>query len=142
MKQAIILVLATALVAAGCAGPQTRTGKGAAYGAAGGAAVGAITGQAIGRNTESTLIGAALGAAVGAAAGAVLGGAGGYASGDAKRSITTDLREKSLENKPVAPKSLGYGVLFFPAEAVSGKKLRLQLVSPDGGAVHVVEISL
>jgi outer membrane protein OmpA-like peptidoglycan-associated protein len=57
----------------GCAAPQTKTGKGAAYGAAGGAVAGAVLGQAIGRDTKGTLIGAAAGAAVGAAAGAGVG---------------------------------------------------------------------
>lgn len=57
----------------GCAAPQTKTEKGAAYGAAGGAVAGAVLGQVIGRDTQGTLIGAAAGAAVGAAAGAGVG---------------------------------------------------------------------
>ena len=77
-------------------------------------------------------------AAVGAAGGAVIGGVGGYASDDARRSITSDLRDKSLQNKPVAPKSIAHGFLFFPAEAESARRLRLQLVVKDTGTVHVV----
>ena len=73
MKRSIIPLLIGLLLFAGCAGPQTRTGKGAAYGTAGGAAAGALAGQLIGRDSESTLIGAAVGAAIGGAAGAGVG---------------------------------------------------------------------
>ena len=73
MNKLILVSIILALTLIGCATPQTKTGKGAAYGAAGGAVAGAVLGQAIGRDTESTLIGAAAGAAVGAAAGAGVG---------------------------------------------------------------------
>lgn len=73
MRKLMVPLLVGLLLLAGCAGPQTKTGKGAAYGAAGGAAAGALAGQLIGKNTESTLIGAAVGAAVGGAAGAGVG---------------------------------------------------------------------
>lgn len=77
MKKTVLLVLLIGLIGlitlSGCATPQTKTGKGAAYGAAGGAVAGAILGQAIGRDTQGTLLGAAAGAAVGAAAGAGVG---------------------------------------------------------------------
>lgn len=73
MKRVIIPLLIGMLILAGCAGPQTKTGKGAAYGAAGGAAAGALAGQLIGKDSESTLIGAAVGAAIGGAAGAGVG---------------------------------------------------------------------
>lgn len=73
MKKYLVLLSAAAFLATGCAGPQTKTGKGAAYGAAGGAAVGALAGQAIGGDTEATLLGAGIGAAAGAAAGAGVG---------------------------------------------------------------------
>jgi outer membrane protein OmpA-like peptidoglycan-associated protein len=73
MKKMTMLGLIGLLVLAGCAAPQTKTGKGATYGAAGGAAAGAILGQIIGGDTEGTLIGAAAGAAVGGAAGAGVG---------------------------------------------------------------------
>ena len=73
MKKYLVLLSAVAFLATACAGPQTKTGKGAAYGAGGGAAAGALAGQAIGGDTESTLLGAGIGAAVGAAAGAGIG---------------------------------------------------------------------
>jgi len=73
MKKLCMLFLVSAMVFTGCAAPQTKTGKGAAYGTAGGAAAGALAGQLIGKNTKSTLIGAAVGAAIGGAAGAGVG---------------------------------------------------------------------
>jgi len=73
MKKMISIGLIGMIALIGCAAPQTKTGKGAAYGAAGGAVAGAVLGQAIGRDTEGTLIGAAAGAAIGAAAGAGVG---------------------------------------------------------------------
>lgn len=73
MKKILTLVVAVAVMATGCAAPQTKTGKGAVYGTAGGAAAGALAGQLIGRDTKGTLIGAAVGAAVGGLAGAGIG---------------------------------------------------------------------
>lgn len=73
MKKIIVVGVIGLFTLSGCAAPQTKTGKGAAYGAAGGAAAGAVLGQAIGRDTKGTLLGAAAGAAVGAAAGAGVG---------------------------------------------------------------------
>jgi outer membrane protein OmpA-like peptidoglycan-associated protein len=73
MKKLILIAWMGILVLSGCAAPETKTGKGAAYGAAGGALAGAVLGQAIGRDTQGTLVGAAAGAAVGAAAGAGVG---------------------------------------------------------------------
>lgn len=73
MKKLILITLMGMFVLSGCAAPETKTGKGAAYGAAGGAVAGAVLGQAIGRDRQGTLIGAAAGAAVGAAAGAGVG---------------------------------------------------------------------
>ncbi|MBU0986311.1 MAG: hypothetical protein KKH68_03575, partial [Proteobacteria bacterium] len=107
---------------------------GAAAGGLVGAAVGIITGE----NVAET---AGKGAAVGAAAGATLGGAGAYGSDDARREITGDLREKSLQNTPVEPKALAHGFLFFPGEAESVKQLRLQIVEKDTGKVHVLRMN-
>ncbi len=73
MKKLILIALMGMFVLSGCAAPETKTGKGAAYGAAGGAVAGAVLGQAIGRDTKGTIVGAAAGAAVGAAAGAGVG---------------------------------------------------------------------
>lgn len=73
MKKILVVVLAAAVAAVGCAAPQTKTGKGAMYGTAGGAAAGALAGQLIGKDTKGTLIGAAVGAAIGGLAGAGVG---------------------------------------------------------------------
>lgn len=73
MKRYLIGVIAVALLASGCAAPQTQTGKGAAYGTAIGAVTGAVAGQIIGRDTKATVIGAAVGAAAGAAIGGGVG---------------------------------------------------------------------
>jgi len=91
---------------------------GATAGALIGAAVGIVTGENVGKA-------AGKGAAVGAAAGATLGGVKGYTSDDARKAIVNDLNRKSLENKPVEPKTLAYGFLFFPGEARTAKQLRL-----------------
>ena len=108
-------------------------------GAAAGAIVGAAIGIVSGENVAAT---AGKGAAVGGAAGAVIGGAGGYGSNDARRKITNDLRDKSLQNQAVEPKGLAHGFIFFPGEALSAKQLRLQLLEKDTGKVHVLNFSL
>jgi outer membrane protein OmpA-like peptidoglycan-associated protein len=73
MKKVIIFGASLILMLTACAGPQTKTQKGALYGSAGGAAAGALLGQAIGRDTKGTLWGAAIGAAVGGLGGAGVG---------------------------------------------------------------------
>ena len=73
MKKMILIGMLIMFALSGCAAPQTKTGKGAAYGAAGGAVAGAVLGRIIGDDTKGALIGAAAGAAVGAAAGAGVG---------------------------------------------------------------------
>lgn len=109
---------------------------GATAGAVIGAAIGIVTGQGIGEA-------AGKGAAVGAAAGATIGGTQGYASTEeARQKITSDLNQKSLENRAIKPKNLAYGFLFFPGEAPSAKELRLQLVEEDTGRVHVLKLKL
>jgi hypothetical protein len=103
-----------------------------------GAAAGTIIGAAIGIVTGDNVAAAAgKGAAVGAAAGATFGGAEGYLSDEARRTISNDLRNKSLGNKSVAPKSLAYGFLFFPAEAKTAKQLRIKLTEEGTGAAHI-----
>lgn len=106
-------------------------------GAAAGAVIGAAIGIVSGENIASA---AGKGAAVGAAAGATIGGATGYASDDAMKSITNDLREKSLQSNAILPKSLAHGILFFPGEAKSAKQLRLQIKEADTGAAHVIKL--
>ena len=116
--------------------------KEGAYGGFLGAAAGSLVGGAIGIVTGSNVAEAAgKGAAVGGAAGATLGGAKGFGSKDARRDIISDLQEKSLENKPVKPGLLGYGFLFFPAEAGSAKLMRLQIKETDTGTVHVLKMA-
>ncbi|HYA04092.1 MAG TPA: hypothetical protein VEI04_13380 [Syntrophobacteria bacterium] len=108
---------------------------GAAAGALIGAAVGVVSGQ-------NVAVAAGKGAAIGAAGGATLGGAKGYLSDEARHTITDDLRQKSLQNRPVEPRNLAYGFLFFPGEAPSARELRLQLRETDTGAVYVVTFAL
>jgi outer membrane protein OmpA-like peptidoglycan-associated protein len=73
MKKTLVICLAVALTAAGCAQPMTKTQKGAAIGTGVGAAAGAGLGQAIGGDTKGTLIGAGIGAVVGGLAGGSIG---------------------------------------------------------------------
>ena len=117
--------------------------KEGAYHAFLGAAAGAIIGAAVGIVTgENVAVTTGKGAAVGGAAGASLGGAKGYFSEDARRTVTNDLKRKTLENKPVAPRSLSFGFLFFPGEAPSAKELRLQVKETDTGEVHLLKLAL
>jgi len=107
-----------------------------------GAAAGSIIGAAVGIVTgEGVAASAGKGAALGAAAGSVAGAAGTYGSGEARRGIISDLNEKSLQNRAIGPKSLAYGFLFFPGEARSAQKLRLQLIEVDSGEVHNVNLN-
>ena len=87
---------------------------------------------------ENVAASAGKGAAAGAAAGATIGGLKGYSAGDARREVINDLREKSLQARPLVPKTLSYGVLFFPGEAKSAKSLRMQVVESDTGSAHVL----
>lgn len=108
-------------------------------GAAAGAVIGAAIGIVTGSNVASAL---GKGAAVGAAAGATMGGVKGYASDDPGRVVIRDLRQKSLQSKPIPPKTLAYGILFFPGEATSVKELRIRLVEKEGGAGYMVKLPL
>ena len=104
-----------------------------------GAAGGAVIGAAVGIVTGESVAGSAgKGAAVGAAAGATLGGVKGFSSGDARQTIIDDLRSKTLQSKPIGPKSLAHGIIFFPGEARSARQLRLNLLEEDTGAVHIL----
>jgi len=107
-------------------------------GAVAGSLVGAAVGVVSGDNVAES---AGKGAAVGAAAGATLGGTGAYTSNDARRAIINDLREKSLQNNAVEPKSLAHGFLFFPGEAISAKQIRLQIRETDTGKIHVLKMN-
>ncbi len=108
-----------------------------------GAVAGAVIGAAVGIVTgENVLASAGKGAAVGGAAGATIGGAEGVSDNQARHYITQDLRSKSLENKEIKPGSLAYGVLFFPGEARSAARLRIQLVEKETGKVHSLIFNL
>jgi hypothetical protein len=114
-----------------------------AYHAFLGAAAGAIIGAAVGIVTgENVAVTTGKGAAVGGAAGASLGGAKGYFSNDARQVVINDLKRKTLQSKPVDPRSLSFGFLFFPGEASSAKELRLQLKETDTGQVHLLKMKL
>lgn len=104
-------------------------------GAAGGALVGAAVGIVSGEDVAKQ---AGKGAAAGAAAGAVIGGTKGYAEDDASRAIMEDLRQKSLQTKSIQPDTLSYGVIFFPGESKSAKRLRLKVIDIDTGKSKVV----
>lgn len=114
-----------------------------AYHAFLGAAAGAIIGAAVGIVTgENVAVATGKGAAVGGAAGASLGGAKGYFSNDARQVVINDLKRKTLQSKPVDPRSLSFGFLFFPGEAQSAKELRLQLKEADTGQLHLLKMKL
>jgi hypothetical protein len=104
---------------------------GAAAGTLIGAAIGVVTGEDVVRSAGE-------GAVVGAAGGAVLGGAKGATSNEARSAVVSDLRDKSLENKAISPGNLSYGIIFFPGEATSAKRLRLQLKEKESGRVQTV----
>ena len=114
-----------------------------AYHAFLGAAAGAIIGAAVGIVTgENVAVTTGKGAAVGGAAGASLGGAKGYFSNDARQVVINDLKRKTLQSKPIDPRSLSFGFLFFPGEAPTAKELRLQLKEADTGQIHLLKMKL
>ncbi len=108
---------------------------GAIAGSVVGAAVAIVSGGGVGE-------GIGKGAAAGAAAGAVIGGVGAYSGDEARKSVTTDMREKSLQNKPIQPGNLAHGFLFFPAEAITAHQLRVQILEMDTGLTHVLNFGL
>jgi len=115
-----------------------EAGKGAFLGAAAGAIVGAAIGIVSGGNVLETT---GKGAAVGGAGGAVIGGAKGVQDHqDVKKTIRDDLRNRSLENKPIPPHAISHGVLYFPAEALQAKQLRLQLKNTRTGEVATLQM--
>ena len=104
---------------------------GAIAGATIGAAIGIVTGQDVAEMTGR-------GAALGAAGGAVIGGAKGYDANEAHSKIIDDLKQKSLQSKPIEPSTLAYGIIFFPGEAKSAKQVRIQIIEKDTGAAQVL----
>lgn len=114
-------------------------GKRSVLGAAGGAIVGSAVGILSGENVLSS---AGKGAAVGAAGGAIFGGAEEIGSDKAEQKIRTDLAQKELENKKIKPQILATGFLFFPSEAPTAAKLRLQLKDTEKDFVYTVTLPL
>lgn len=114
----------------------TKTGF---LGAAAGAIVGAAIGIVTGRSVPEAL---GKGAAVGAAGGALIGGAKGMEDPEVRRSISQDLRNRSLENRPIPPDALSHGILYFPAEAKKAKQLRLQVKDTRTGETRTLSFSL
>ena len=106
-----------------------------------GATAGAIIGAAIGIvSGENAVRSAGKGAALGAAAGATLGGVDSYGSNRARRNIIQDLREKSLQYRPIPPDGLSFGFLFFPGEAKTAKLLRLKVREGKHGPARVLKL--
>jgi hypothetical protein len=118
-------------------------GTGAVKGGFLGAAAGALIGAAIGIVTKGGVGEAAgRGAAVGAAAGATVGGAAAYGSDKPSQDISSDLRNKALDNRPVRPMEIANGFIFFPGEAPSAREVRVQFVEVGTGRVYNVTLPL
>ncbi|GAB4265147.1 MAG: lipoprotein [Deferrisomatales bacterium] len=110
----------------------SEAGKGAVLGATAGAILGAAVGIVTGENVLKTT---GKGAAVGGAGGAVLGGTKGLNDPEVTRSIRDDLRKRSLENRPIPPQGISHGVLFFPAEAIEARQLRVRFRNTATGEI-------
>jgi hypothetical protein len=119
---------------------KTQMGKvlpEAAKGGLLGAAAGAVLGAAIGIVTRTNVGNAAgTGAAVGAAIGGVAGGTKGAMDTDPQVRIREDLAKKGLDNRPIRPREIAYGFVFFPGEAAKAKELRLLVKEVDTGVIH------
>lgn len=119
----------------GKAGAKTGILTGAA-GALLGAAIGIVSGQ-------NVLTTAGKGAALGGAIGATAGGAHAATSDpDAQTEIAEDLREKSLENRAISPRSIAHGFIFFPGEVKGADELRLQLRVIETGDIFTIRLAL
>jgi hypothetical protein len=118
-------------------------GAGAAKTGLLGAVAGALIGAAIGIVAKKGIGEAAgMGAAVGAAAGATMGGAAAYGSDKAGQDISSDLRNKSLDNRPIRPLEIAHGFIFFPGEASSARELRVQFVEVGTGRIFNLALPL
>jgi hypothetical protein len=106
-----------------------------AAGAILGAAIGIVSGQNVGQA-------AGKGAALGAAVGATAGGATAATSREARTAVSEDLEEKSLSNRPILPRSIAHGFIFFPGEAKGAGELRLQLREVETGALYMIRLAL
>ena len=102
-----------------------------------GAAAGAVLGAAVGIVTRTNVGNAAgTGAAIGAAIGGVAGGTKGAMDTEPQARIGEDLAKKSLQNRPIKPREIAYGFVFFPGEAGKAKELRLLVKEVDTGVIH------
>ncbi|MBM4315271.1 MAG: hypothetical protein FJ122_15325 [Deltaproteobacteria bacterium] len=98
---------------------------------------GAFIGAAIGIVTGTNVAAAAgKGVAVGAAAGITSGGIRGLSDSDVHYQIQEDLRRGSLERRPIPPKEIAHGFLFFPGEAKTPKELRISIRAMDTNQVY------
>jgi hypothetical protein len=94
-------------------------------GAAAGAAIGLLIRHDVGEASGK-------GAVIGGVGGGIVGGAKGAENADeARHAVMDDLRQKSLQSRPIMPNDLSYGFTFFPGEAKTAKQLRLQVVEKD-----------
>ena len=107
--------------------------KGGLLAGAAGAVIGAAIGIVTGTNVASA---AGKGAAVGAAAGITMGGAKGLGESDVRQQIQEDLRNRSLEKRPVAPHEVAHGFIFYPGEAKKPKELRISIRTVDTKQVY------
>lgn len=94
-----------------------------------GAAIGIVAGEHVGEA-------AMRGAAVGAAAGITMGGAGALSDSEVQNAIRDDLQTRSLQRRPIHPKEIAHGFIFFPGESTQAKELRLTVKESDTGTVH------
>jgi hypothetical protein len=122
---------------------QTQLGRVVPEAAKGGllaGAAGAVIGAAIGIvSGQNVAVAAGKGAAVGAAAGMTLGGAKGLSdTGEVQQQIQEDLRNRSLEKRPVAPHEVAHGFLFYPGEAKKPRELRISLRAVDTKQVYAL----
>jgi hypothetical protein len=122
------------------AGAVSASAAGGLAGAAVGTVVGAALGIAAGSNVGEA---AGQGAALGAATGVALGALGGPGGAQARSAIASDLKGKTLHNRPVPPGALAHGFLFFPAEAGKARQLRLQLrdAATGGASIHLLPLA-
>ncbi len=122
---------------------EGEVGAGMARGSAIGAIAGAVIGAAIGIVTDSSIPEAA---GKGAVIGTVVGGSQGAMEGAASpypyQAISRDIKDRSLENRPIMPQQIAHGFLFFPIEASSAHLLRLQIKEEDTGKIFTLEFVL
>ena len=100
-----------------------------------GAAIGIVSGGNVAQST-------AHGAVIGGATGAVLGGAEGLNDAESQRRISSDLRNRSLQNQPLKPNQISHGFLFFPGEVKTPQILRLKLRDTKAKTDQIVELAI